>query len=52
MKIKWFVANVTTIGSPDTAEHTIWGVVLAVRFWPIQAVFAVGKRLSDVGPAS
>ena len=52
MKIKWFVVNVTAVGFPDGAEHAILGVILAVRFWPIQTVFAVGEPLSDVGTAS
>ena len=52
MKIKWFVVNVTAVGFPDGAEHAILGVILAVRFCPIQTVFAVGEPLSDVGTAS
>ena len=32
MKIKWFVVNVTAVGCPDKAEHTILGVVLAGCF--------------------
>ena len=28
VKIKWFVANVTAVGSPDRAEHAILGVIL------------------------
>ena len=32
MKIKWFVVNETAVGSPDTAEHAILRVILAVRF--------------------
>ena len=51
MKTKWFVVNVTAVGSPDRAEHTIWGVILAVGFSPIQAVHAVGEPISDVGAA-
>ena len=50
MKIKWFVNNVTAVGSPDRAEHAIMGMILAVRFFlPIQAVFAVGGQFSDAG---
>ena len=42
MKIEWLVANVTAVGSPERAEHAIWGVILAVRFvWPIQPVVVV-----------
>ena len=33
MKIDWLVAIVTAVESPDRAEHTILGVILAVRFF-------------------
>ena len=32
MKIKWLVTDVTAVGSPDRAERTIFGVILAGRF--------------------
>ena len=32
MKIKWLVANVTAVGSPDRAERAILGLILAERF--------------------
>ena len=31
MKIKWLVADVTAVGSPDRAEHAILGVILVGR---------------------
>ena len=50
MKIKWLVADVTAVGSPDIEERAIWGRILAERgFWPIQAVFVAGEPLCDVG---
>ena len=52
MQIKRFVNNVTAVGSPDRVEHAILEVILAVRFLPIQAVFAVNGQLKDVGTAS
>ena len=33
MKIDWLVAIVTAVESPDRAEHTILGVILAWRFF-------------------
>ena len=48
MKVKWLVANVTAIGSPDIAEHSILGAILAERFCPIQAEFLVGEPLCYV----
>ena len=29
MKTEWLVADVTAVGSPNRAEHTILGVILA-----------------------
>ena len=40
------------MGFSDRAEHAILGVILARRFLPIQAIFAVPEPLSDVGTAS
>ena len=51
MKIKWLVANVTSVGSPDRAERYILGIILDV-FWPIQDVFVVREPLYDAGPQS
>ena len=48
MKTVWFVAHATPVGSPDRAEHDIFGVVLGV-FWQIRVVFVVGGPLFDVG---
>ena len=50
MKIKWFVTNVTPVRSPDRAERAIMGMILAVFFWPIQAVFVDEEPIYDVGP--
>ena len=33
IKIKWLVADVTAVGSPDRAEHAIILVILAGRFF-------------------
>ena len=52
MKIKWLVADITAVGSPDRAERTILGVILAVRFCPIQTKIAVREPLSDVKTSS
>ena len=52
MKIKCFFVNLTAVGSPDRGEHAILAVTLAVRFWPIKAVFAAGELLGDVETAS
>ena len=50
MKIKWFVTDVTAVGTPDRAERAILKLILAGPFfWPIQAVFVVGEPLCDVG---
>ena len=49
MKIEWLVTAVTAVRSPDRAEGVISGVILAGRFWPIQAVFVLGEPLWDVG---
>ena len=50
MKIKWLVAGVTTVGSPDRAERAFWGGDFGwPLFWPIQIVFVVREQLCDVG---
>ena len=51
MKIKWLVADVTPVMSPDREEHDILGMLLDV-FWPIQAVFVGGDPLCDVEKSS
>ena len=51
MKIDWLVADSSSVGSPDRAEHDILGVILAI-FWPIQATFVVGEPFCDVGISS
>ena len=52
-KIEWLVTNVTPVGFPDKAERVILGVILVGRvFLPIQAVFAVGEPLCDLGTPS
>ena len=41
--MEWLVANVTAVGSPDRAEQTILGVILAMR------VFANSGRICSRG---
>ena len=43
MKIKWLVANVTAVGSPDRVYRANFG-----GRGPIQAVFVAGEPLCDV----
>ena len=53
MKIKWLVANVAPVESPDIAERAILGRILAgALFWIVQAVFVVREPLCDVGTSS
>ena len=52
IKPEQLIANVTPAGSPDRAECAILGMILAGRFWPIQAVFVVAEPLCDVGISS
>ena len=47
MKIEWLVTNVTSVGSPDRAEHAILGAILGI-FWPIQATFVVEEPVYDL----
>ena len=51
MKIKWFITDVTPVGSPGRAERGHLGMMLHV-FWPIQPVVVGGEPLCDVGIAS
>ena len=46
--MKWLVAVVTLLVSPDRAEGDILGIILD-SFWPIQTVFMVREPLFDVG---
>ena len=49
MKMKWFVANVTAVRSPDRSERAILKVILAGHFFlPIQAVFVVEEAFCDL----
>ena len=53
LKIKWVIANVTAVGSPNRAERAILGRILAgALFWIVQAVFVVREPLCDVGTSS
>ena len=52
MKIEPLVTNVTTVGSPDRAEHDILGMVFPGRFWSTQTAIVVGETLCDVGNPS
>ena len=59
MKLKWLVADITAVGSPYIAERAISAVILVGRcfgqFRPclsIQAVFAIGESICDVGNPS
>ena len=53
MKIEWLVTDVTPVEFPDRAERAIMGLILAkLGFGQIQAVFAVGEPLCDVGTSS
>ena len=53
MKIKWLVADVTPVGSPDRAERAILGVDVGWAFFsPIQVVFAFGGPLCEAGTPS
>ena len=53
MKIKWLVADVTAVRSPDIAERAIFGQILAgALFWPVHAIFVVRMPLCDVGTSS
>ena len=52
MKLKWLVANVTAVRSPDRTEHAIQEVIFRGFFQPNQAVFVPGEPLCDVGTPS
>ena len=52
MRIKWLVADVPPVESPDRVEHAVLETILSVFFLPIQAVFVVGESLCDVGYSS
>ena len=48
IKMKWFVANVITVGSPDRAERAILGCDFGWEFLSIQDAFVVGTPLCDL----
>ena len=53
MKIEWLVADVTSVESPDRAEHASLGLVFAGRFfWSIHAIFVAREPLSGIGTPS
>ena len=53
MRIKWLVADVPPVESPDRVEHAVLGLNLAGRvFLPIQDIFVVAEPLCDVGTFS
>ena len=54
MKIKWLVADVTVVGSPDICSGTCYfeGDFGWALFWPIQRVFVVAEPLCSVGTLS
>ena len=53
MKIKWLVADVTAVRSPDRAERAILGDDFGwACFWPSQGIFVVDEPLCDVGTSS
>ena len=51
MEIKWLVADITSVGSPDIAERAILagGDFGWALFWPIQAIFVDREPLCGVG---
>ena len=53
MKIERLVVDRIAVGSLDTVEHAILGVICGwVCFWPIQVVLVAGEPLSGVGTPS
>ena len=53
MKMKWLVADITAVGSPDIVERAIFGGDFGrALFWPIQVVFVVRKPFCDAGTPS
>ena len=42
------ITNVTTAGSPDSAERDNLRMILEI-FWPVQAAIVVGEPLCDLG---
>ena len=52
MNTEWSVTDVTAVESSDRANIAILGILLAVCFWTIQAVFVVGEQRCHVGTPS
>ena len=53
MKIEWLVADVTAVGSIETAKRAVLGGHFGWEcFWPIQDLFVVAEPLCDVGTSS
>ena len=48
LKIKWLVADVIAVRSPDRVKRAIVGVIWAGSFFSIQAVFVVREPLCGV----
>ena len=49
MEIEWLIANVTAVESPDRAELSIFGVILAGHFLANSGrIFGHGSPLCDV----
>ena len=52
MKTETLVVDVTSVGAPDRAKRVIFGMIYR-DFWPIQAMFVVGRgALCDGGTPS
>ena len=47
MKLEWLVIDVTAAGSPDRAEHTSVGLILAGRFFGQFRPYLWSVELSD-----
>ena len=48
MKIKWLIADATTVGPPDSRTYYIRGDFGWACFWPIQVLFVAGEPLCGV----
>ena len=47
MEVEWLFADVTPVGSHDSAERSILRMILGI-FWPIMAAFVAGEPVCDV----